>query len=151
MGQSLSAQLLDNAALAQARVRDAMTTPVPTLPATTPLAEAVEQFRAASGGIHIVVDDRGRLQGLCSAEVLTDALAALRRPQAPLSEISLTPADVIAESRPLPEAVRALLHAGVRQLVVVADDDPARPVGALTPLDVVLQRTWARDRGAAVS
>ena len=143
--------MLDDSALAQARVRDAMTTPLPTLPATTPLAEAVEQLRAASGGIHIVVDDRGRLQGLCSAEVLAEALAALRRPQAPLSEISLTPADVIAESRPLPEAVRVLLHAGVRQLVVVADDDPARPVGALTPLDVVLQRTWARDRGAAVS
>jgi hypothetical protein len=67
-----------------------------------------------------------------------------------LSEISLTPADVIAQSRPLPEAVRVLLHAGVRPLVV-ADDEPARPVGILTPLDVVLQRTWARDRGAAVS
>ena len=97
------------------------------------------------------MDDRGRLQGLCSAEVLAEALAAGGRPQAPLSEISLTPADVIAQSRPLPEAVRVLLHAGVRQLVVVADDDPARPVGILTPLDVVLQRTWARDRGAAVS
>jgi predicted transcriptional regulator len=66
-----------------------------------------------------------------------------------LSEISLTPADVIAESRPLPEAVRVLLHAGVRHLIVVADDDPARPVGILTPLDVVLKRTWARDRSAA--
>jgi hypothetical protein len=51
----------------------------------------------------------------------------------------------------VPEAVRVFLHAGVRQLVVVAADDPARPVGILTPLDVALQRTWARDRGAAVS
>src|SRR5262249_52977619 len=72
------------------------------------LAEAVEQLRAASGGIHIVVDDRGRLQGLCSAEVLAEALAAGGRPQAPLSDISLTPADIIAQSRPLPEAVRVL-------------------------------------------
>jgi NADH dehydrogenase len=149
--RELSGRLLDDSALAQARVRDAMTTPVPTLPATTLLADAVEQVRAASGGIHIVVDDRGRLKGLCSAEVLAEALATFRRPQAPLSEISLTPADVIAESRPLPEAVRVLLHTGVRQLVVVADAEAARPVGILTPLDVVLQCTWARDRGAAVS
>ena len=149
--RELSSQLLDDSALFKARVRDAMTTPVPTLPATISLAEAVEQFRATSGDIHVVVDDRGRLQGLCSADVLAEALATLRRPQATLSEISLTPADVIAESRPLPEAARVLLHAGVRQLVVVADDDPARPIGILTPLDVVLQRTWAGDRNAAVS
>ena len=148
--RELSSQLLDDSALAQTRVRDAMTTPVPTLPATTPLAEAVEQFRAASGDIHVVVDDRGRLQGLCSAEVLAEALATLRRPQAPLSEISLPPADVIGESRPLPEAARVFLHAGVRLLVVVADDDPTRPVGMLTPLDVVLQRAWAHDRGATI-
>ena len=83
--RELSGQLLDDSALAQARVRDAMTTPVPTLPATTLLADAVEQFRAANGGIHIVVDDRGRLQRLCSAEVLAEALAGLQRPQAHLS------------------------------------------------------------------
>ncbi len=149
--RDLGSQLVDDSALAQARVRDAMTTPVPTLLATTPLSEAVEQFRSAIGDMHVVVDDHGRLQGLCSAQVLAQALAILGRPQTPLSEITLMPADVIAESRPLPEAARVLLHAGVRQLVVVADDDPARPVGILSALDIVLQRTWARDRGAAVS
>jgi NADH dehydrogenase len=149
--RELSGQLLDDPALTRARVHDAMTTPLPTVPAKTLLAEAVEQLRAAGGGTHIVVDDRGRLQGLCSVEVLAEALAAGVRTEAHLSELSLTPADVIAESRPLPEAMRFLLHAGIRQLVVVADDDPARPVGNLTPLDVVLQRTRARDRGAAVS
>jgi len=149
--RELSSQLLDDSALTRSRVRDAMTSPVPTLSATTAVAEAVEQFRVATGDIHVVVDDRGRLLGLCSAEVLAQALATLQRPQALLSEISLTPADVIAESRPLPEAARVLLHAGVRQLVVVADDDPARPVGILTPLDIVLQRTWAQDRGATIS
>jgi hypothetical protein len=105
---------------------------------------------ASNAAVTSELDARRRLRQLGLLQVLAEALAPLRRPQAPLSEISLTPGNVIAESRPVPEVVRVLLHAGVRQLVVVADD-PARPVGILTPLDVVLQRTWARDRGAAVS
>ena len=83
--RELSSQLLDDSALTRSRVRDAMTSPVPTLSATTAVAEAVEQFRVATGDIHVVVDDRGRLLGLCSAEVLAQALATLQRPQALLS------------------------------------------------------------------
>ena len=43
----------------------------------------------------------------------------------------------LAASKPLTEALLKFLRNPIKRVVVVADDDPARPVGMLTPFDIL--------------
>jgi NADH dehydrogenase len=129
--------LLDDPGLAGARVRDAMTAPAPTVPGTTTLAEAVGHFRAEGPAAQVVVDGAGRLLGVCTPDDVADALFAARPPRTPLAEVVSRPV-MIAEDRPLAEALRSFLETPARQLVIVAGADPSRPVGLLTAIDALL-------------
>ena len=69
---------------------------------------------------------------------LHNALCGLRSLNTVLSEIMKRPVVTVPESCSLAEAMTTFLLKPVKRLVVVADDDRNRPVGLLTPFDILL-------------
>ena len=124
--------------LAQAKVGDAMTSPPPTMPLTGNFASAISHFQKIKQTAFVVVDDAGRLQGICTVTDLHNALCALRSLQTPLSEIMVHPVVTISQSEPLSKAMNTFLLEPVKRLVVVDDNDPTRTVGLLTLFDIVV-------------
>ena len=120
-------------------VRDAMVVPVPTLPAGLPFADAVARFQRDGAAVYAVVDDQGKLQGVCTADDLAAAVYALKPLTTPLAEIMSRPAPTVAESKPLADVMRVFLFQAARPFIVVTDKDPTRPVGVLTPFDAASQ------------
>jgi NADH dehydrogenase len=132
--------------LAQAKVADAMASPPPTIAVTSNFASAISHFQQEKRTAFVVVDDSGRLQGVCTVTDLHNALCGLRSLNTPLAEIMTRPVVTVAASQPLSEAMTTFLLKPVKRLVVVADDNPARPVGLLTLFDIVLH--YAAHEGA---
>jgi signal-transduction protein with cAMP-binding, CBS, and nucleotidyltransferase domain len=54
-----------------------------------------------------------------------------------LADIMRQPVLTVRASDSLTSALLTFLRAPVKRLVVVADDDPQRPVGMVTPFDLV--------------
>jgi NADH dehydrogenase len=125
-------------ALAQAKVADAMASPPPTIAVTSNFASAISHFQREQRTAFVVVDDDGRLQGVCTVTDLHNALCGLRSLNTPLAEIMTRPVVTVAASQPLSEAMTTFLLKPVKRLVAVADDNATRPVGLLTLFDIVL-------------
>jgi signal-transduction protein with cAMP-binding, CBS, and nucleotidyltransferase domain len=136
-----SAELLekarDNPRLSATPVREVMSRPVATLPVTLTFAEALRQSQEGGRGAYPVVDGAGRMVGLCTRTDFYNALQRLRPPGTPVADVMHRPVVSVREGDSLTTALLAFLRAPIKRLVVVADDDPQRPVGMVTPFDLV--------------
>jgi NADH dehydrogenase len=140
-GAVSSAELLRRARedprLAEVRVRDVMSRPVATLPLALTFAEALQRSREGGKGAYPVVDEAGRLTGIVTRTDFYNALQRLQAPQTPLGDIMRRPVITVREGDTLTTALLTFLRAPIKRVVVVGDDDPGRPVGMVTPFDVV--------------
>jgi NADH dehydrogenase len=140
-GQRSSQQFLEAARdwprLSTGRVHEVMSRPPATLPVGLSLAEALRRSRDEGKGGYPVVDDQGRLLGICTRSDFYRAFQQLKPPQTALAEIMHRPVLTVREGDALAAALLTFLREPVKRLVVVADDDPARPVGMLTPFDIL--------------
>ena len=118
-------------------VRAVMSRPVSTLPVGLTFAEALRRSQEGRKGAYPVVDATGHMVGLCTRTDFYNALQRLRPPDTPLADIMRRPVLTVRASDPLTTALLTFLRAPIKRLVVVADDDPGRPLGMITPFDVV--------------
>lgn len=136
-----SAQLLqlarDNPKLNTICAREVMSHPVTTLPNNLTFEEALRQSQAGGRGAYPVVDSEGCMVGICTRTDFYNAWQQLKPPHTPLTEIMHKPVVAVRESDSLTEALLKFLRQPIKRVVVVADTDPARPVGMLTPFDVL--------------
>jgi NADH dehydrogenase len=114
-------------------VRDAMVAPAPTLTAGMTFADAITRLQRDGARTWAVVDDQGRLQGVCTAGDLSLAIYAQKPLKTPLAKIMSGPAPTLAASQPLAEVMRVFLLQSVGHFIVVDDNDATRPIGVLTP------------------
>ena len=126
-------------------VGELMSRPLIVLEPRVALSEAIRRCRAARTKALPVVDDESKLVGICTRSDLYRAVRQLRSLDTPVSELMSRPVVTLPEEAPLGEAVRAARDNDVRRLVIVREDDPDRPVGILSPFDILGWLT--RDRG----
>jgi signal-transduction protein with cAMP-binding, CBS, and nucleotidyltransferase domain len=84
--------------------------------------------------------------GLCTRTDFYNAWQQLLPPTAPLAEVMHKPVFTVRASDSLTTALLAFLREPIKRLVVVADDDPTRPVGMVTPFDLLPAVTAAEQR-----
>src|SRR5262249_48590766 len=65
------------------------------------------------------------------------ALQKLRPPKTPLAEIMHAPVITARETDTLSTVLLTFLREPIKRVVVVAADDPQRPVGIVAPVDVL--------------
>jgi NADH dehydrogenase len=127
----------DNPHFSATRVQDVMSRPVATLPLGLTYGEALRQSQEQGKGAYPVVDDQGRMVGICTRTDFYNAVQKLRTPQTPLAEILHKPVLTVRASDTLTTALLIFLREPIKRVVVVADDAPETPVGMLTPFDVI--------------
>ncbi|MCC6420525.1 MAG: FAD-dependent oxidoreductase [Gemmataceae bacterium] len=135
--QELLRRAQDDPRLNATRVREVMSRPVATLPVGLTFGEALRRSQEGGKGAYPVVDDRGRMVGLCTRTDFYNAWQKLRPPEAPLAEVMHTPVLTVRETDSLTTALLRFLREPIKRLVVVADDDSTRPVGMVTPFDLL--------------
>ena len=139
----------DHPRLHRLAVREAMIEPVPTMPLHMTYADAIAHFQRGGPDAHVVVDQTGKPQGICTLTDLHKALCTLKPLTTPLVEIMSQPLLTIAESKSLVDAMQMFLEKSIKRLVVVAAADPTRPVGLLTPFDILVRFSENDGRSAA--
>ncbi|MBM4072210.1 MAG: CBS domain-containing protein [Planctomycetes bacterium] len=127
----------DNPLLNTRTVASVMSRPVDTLPVHLTFGEALRISQEKHKGAYPIVDDAGKLVGLCTRSDYYNAMQDLRSHETPLREVMRQPVITIRESDTLTAALLLFLREPIKRLVVVASDDPERPVGMLTPFDVI--------------
>jgi NADH dehydrogenase len=151
-GRSSATEVLrrakDHPGLDSGRVRDVMSSPVATLPVALTLGEALRRSQEGGKGAYPVVDEYGRMVGLCTRTDYYNAWQQLLPPTAPLAEVMHRPVITVRESDSLTTALLAFLREPIKRLVVVADEDATRPVGMLTPFDLLPAVTEAETAAA---
>jgi NADH dehydrogenase len=118
-------------------VRDLMTAPVKTVPVGWDYATTLAHCRREGRGSYVVVDDAGRMVGLVTQTDFYNAVRRLLPPTTPLAEVMKKPVLTVKASASAAETMLAFLTHAVKRLVVVADDDECRPVGVVTPFDIL--------------
>lgn len=140
-GSRSAAELLaaarDDPRLNTTPVRAVMSRPVATLPLELTFGEALRRAQEGGKGAYPVVDAAGDMVGLCTRTDFYNALQRLRPPETPLAEVMRTPVITVRESDPLMTALLTFVREPIKRLVVVSDEGPRRPVGMLTPFDIV--------------
>lgn len=133
-------------ALSSLCVSDAMTTrALRTLLASRPIPSALTDIGGSTYSSFPVLDDSGRLVGVVSeARMRRHAVEG----EARLVGHLLRPREYLRPDQPLAEAVVKMNELGVRQMAVVAEDDPTRLLGLLAMSDVM--RAQARASMAAI-
>jgi CBS domain-containing protein len=143
-GSQSAARLLagarENPLLQAVHVGAVMSKPVETLPIGLSFAEAVRRAQAGGKGAYPVVDEQGRMAGLCTRTDFYNAFQRLSPPETPIADIMRRPVLTVRISDTLTTALLLFLREPIKRLVVVADDDASRPVGMITPFDVVFGR-----------
>ncbi len=119
------------------RVGDVTSRPITTLDRNATIAEALRLIRVSGMRVFPLVDDQGRMEGICTRGDLFRALGSLRPPETPVSEIMNSPVITVREDAVFDEAIRLAVTHEIRRVVVVSDAAPDRPAGMLTPLDVM--------------
>jgi NADH dehydrogenase len=114
-----------------------MSKPVETLPVRMTFREALDASRQAHKGAYPVVDGEGHMVGICTRTDFYNALQKLLPEATPLAEIMNKPVITVRAGDTLTAALLKFLRTPIKRVVVVADDDPARPVGMLTAFDIV--------------
>jgi NADH dehydrogenase len=127
----------NNPSLNAQHARDVMSHPVETLPVGLTLGEALTRSRAGGRGAYPVVDESVHIVGLCTRTDFYNAVQQLKPPQTPLADVMHRPVITVREGDTLTEALLMFLRHPIKRLVVVADDDSQRPVGMLTPFDIL--------------
>ena len=140
-GSRSSAELLriarDHPKLNTVPVREVMSGPVATLPVGLTFTQALRRSQEMGKGAYPVVDDQGRMVGLCTRTDFYNAFHKLLPPETPLAEIMRRPVITVRASDTLTTALLTFLREPIKRLVVVAEDVPQRPVGMLTPFDIM--------------
>lgn len=119
------------------RVGEVMSRPVATLPVGLTLAEALQRSQEGGKGAYPVVDEAGRMVGLMTRTDFYNAWQRLRPMETPLAEVMRRPVITVREGDPLTAALLIFIREPIKRVVVVADDDPTRPVGMVTPFDLL--------------
>lgn len=118
-------------------VREVMSQPIATLPVSLTYAEALRRSQEQRKGAYPVVDEQGRMVGICTRTDFYNAVQQMRPPETPLAEIMRKPVLTVRSSDPVTTALLIFLREPIKRVVVVADEDNAKPVGILTPFDVL--------------
>jgi len=127
----------DHPLLGQLTVRQVMSQPVTTLPVDLNFAEALRRGRELHKGAYPVVDAEGLMVGLCTRTDFYRALQRLQPPETPLADIMRKPVLTVRASDTLTAALLLFLREPIKRLVVVDDAAPRKPVGMVTPFDIV--------------
>src|SRR5262249_16655650 len=114
-----------------------MGSPVATLPVGLTLGEALRRSQEGGKGAYPVVDEQGRMVGLVTRTDFYNAWQQLLPPTAPLAEVMRRPVLTVREGDSLTTALLTFLREPIKRLVVVADEEPARPGGRGTPFDLL--------------
>ncbi len=143
-GSRSAAELLrqsqHDARLSGRHVREVMSSPVATLPVDLTYGKALNRSRALGKGAYPVVDAAGNMVGILTRTDFYNAVQELRPLETPVEEIMRRPVQTVRESDTLTTALLLFLREPIKRAVVVADNDPRRPVGMLTPFDVMAAR-----------
>ncbi|MFQ5992939.1 MAG: FAD-dependent oxidoreductase [Nitrospiraceae bacterium] len=123
--------------LRELRVSEVMRRTVPTLKKHVTITEAIHLCREQGTSVFPVVDEEGRLEGICSRTDLYRAVNAARGPDTVVGEIMTAPVITVREDALIDDAIELAATKEVRHLVVVNDVSPDRPVGMLTSFDLV--------------
>lgn len=118
-------------------VQTAMTSSFPTLPPRSTLVEAVQQMERTGRGPHLVLNEDGHLLGICTTTDIQNALTQLRPPETPVEAFMKGKVCTLSAASSLTDAMYKFLELPYKQLVVTTPNDPTRPVGLLTPFDVL--------------
>jgi NADH dehydrogenase len=136
-----SVQLLqlakDNPKLNEVQASEVMSKPVETLPLRLTFDEALQEARAGARGAYPVVDEHGHMVGLVTRTDFYNAVQQLKPPQTPLAEVMHRPVLTVRASDTLTDALLLFLRHPIKRVVVVADEDAQKPVGILTPFDIL--------------
>jgi NADH dehydrogenase len=114
-----------------------MKQPVATLPLSLTLGEALARAQEQGKGAYPVLDEAGEMAGICTRSDFYKALQKLRPAGTPLREVMAQPVITVRASETVMAALLHFVREPIKRLVVVADDAPRRPVGMLTPFDIV--------------
>lgn len=140
-GNKSAAELLDLARtqplLNTLTVAQVMKQPVATLPLALSLGEALRRAQEMGKGAYPVVDEAGRMVGICTRTDFYKALQKLRPAETPLADVMMKQVITVRASETLTAALVHFLREPIKRLVVVADAAPQQPVGMLTPFDIV--------------
>lgn len=133
-GEWLSADAASLAALRAMQAGELMTTPVATIAADAPIAEAAERIRAARIHRLLVVDGDASV-GMISVGDLVASLGAGSARRATVADVMSHAIVVCREDTPLTAAARAMSARRSRSLVVV--DATGRHLGVVTGWDLL--------------
>lgn len=150
-GSESAGQLLeaakDHPLLNVKQVKEVMSGPVATLPVTLTFGQALEEARRLGKGAYPVMDN-GKMVGLATRTDFYHALQRFLPSSASVAEVMKKPVITVRASDNLTTALVRFLREPIKRLVVVADEDESRPVGMVTPFDILQQlgtedRVWA--------
>jgi NADH dehydrogenase len=127
----------DHPLLNAVSVSEVMSRPVVTLPVELTLADALHKSQELGKGAYPVVDRAGNIVGLCTRTDFYNALQQFRPPSTPLAEIMHQPVITVRATDSLTTALLIFLREPIKRLIVVSADDARRPVGVVTPFDIV--------------
>ena len=127
----------DHPRLNEITVQNVMASPVATLVDQLSLGDALRQAQEERKGGYPVVNGAGHLVGLCTRTDFYRALHRLLPKTTPLTEVMKRSVFTIRAGDTLTAALTIFLREPIKRLVVVADEDAARPVGMLTPFDIL--------------
>src|SRR5262249_45206590 len=126
-----------NARLQGLHARHVMRSPVATIPIGLTFQQALERCQSEGRGAYPVVDEQGKMVGICTRSDFYRAVRELRSPRCPLAEIMTKRVITARAGDPVTSVILQFLREPIKRLVVVADDDETRPLGIVTPFDIL--------------
>jgi len=136
-GWKFRQELAQEKRLTSQKVEDIMTSSYPTLNPAASLSEAIASMENSGLSAHLVLDEAGLLMGICTMTDVQNALVRLCPPSTPVREILRREVSTIRASTSLADAIYRFLELPYKQLVVVDVDQPRRPLGLVTLLDIL--------------
>ena len=134
--RKLLEQAKNNPTLSGLSVREIMSHPVTTLSVSLTFEEALNESRKRGRGAYPVVDEFGKMVGLCTRTDYYNAIQKLIAPETPIGQVMKHPVISVKESETVTDALFKFLRFPIKRLVVISDDESERPIGMLTPFDV---------------
>jgi chloride channel protein, CIC family len=129
-------------------VRDVMGSPAIAVRLHDSLLDAARAVAGTNHPFYPVVGDSGTCVGLLPAAALDEAARLGRMDDAVASRLAPAPL-LLPETMPLADATLALARAGITRAAVVAAPGDARPVGFLSPSDILRARLRTDERDSA--
>ena len=77
------------------------------------------------------------MRGICTRTDFYQAFHQLRSPNTPLAEVMHQPVLTVRDNDSLATALLLFLRKPIKRLVVVSHEDTERPVGILSPFDIM--------------